>query len=638
MTRQDGAEQLYDVVIARDLKVTARDGVRLSVDIYRPARDGEALPGPFPAIVTRSPYDTRSGKGPSGQATNGEFFARRGYLYVVQDARGRFESEGDFVLLNQDGEDGYDVIEWLAGRPYCDGMIGTQGSSLRAWNQNATALLRPPHLRAMWVIQGGSNGLKTALRHNGAFELRWLSWAVTNAIHAQEAHADPAIQTAIVRNAEKMYDWLCALPWSEGNSPLAPIPSWEKWALDLYRNGDDGPFWQNPSRNFEPYRDQSADIPTVYSGAWYDSYARASIENFLAMDARIDGQYLIMGGGVHGGPNFDNRMAGLVDLGERAPIRGNIAESRKHHMLDFFDRYLKGDETAWRDQPKVRYFRMGGDGTRNDADQLVHGGCWMTAAQWPPAETIPQDWFLHGGGALAPQQAGGDGGESSGFTFDPAHPMPTVAGNVSSMTQNLPPFARMMRTGDPISLRQSIVLQGASDQRTHEGMFADPPFGDLADRADVLSFTTEPFAEAFEITGQPEVELFVSSDAPDTDIFCMLLDLYPEEGTWPDGYRLNLCDSIFRLRYRDGYDRPALLEPHKVVRVRFPLYPTSNLFQPGHRLQLLVSSSSFPRFDINPNTGEAIGRHTHLRKASNVIHHNPAYPSRLILPVFAGQA
>lgn len=623
--------QPFDVVIARSVKVTARDGVRLSVDIYRPARDGEPLPGPFPAVVTRSPYDTRSGKGPSGQAGNGEYFAKRGYLYVVQDARGRFESEGDFVLLDQDGEDGYDVIEWLSAQTFCNGMIGTQGSSLRAWNQNATALLQPPHLKAMWVNQGGSNGLISALRHNGAFEMRWFSWAVTNGIHAQESHADPAIQAAMIRNAESMYDWFCRLPWSEGNSPLSPLPKWEKWALDLYRQGDDGPFWRNPSRNFEPYRDRSAKIPTVYAGAWYDSYARASIDNFLAMNSRADEQYLLMGAGVHGGPNFDNRMTGQVDMGPGATIKGNLERDRKHMMLRFFDRFLRGDMTAWVDQPRVRYFRMGGAGNKNAAGQLVHGGRWVSADQWPPSGVEVQDWFLQPDAALLPALPAESA--PSRLTYDPAHPLPTVAGNVSSMTQNLPPFARMMRTGDPISLRQSIVLQGAADQVTHAGMFAEPPYGDLADRPDTLVFTSPAFEAETEVTGSPEVEIFLSSDAPDTDIYVMLQDLYPPSDDWPDGYRLNLCDSLFRVRYRQGFDRPMMMGAGEVVRLRFPLYPISNAFQPGHRLRMLISSSCFPRFDPNPNTGEALGRHTHTRIAVNAVHHDPAHPSRLILPI-----
>lgn len=624
-------DDLYDVALFRGMKCVARDGVKLSVDVYCPAKDGKVLPGPFPAILTRSPYDTRSGKGPSSQAGNAEFFTRRGYVYAVQDARGRFESEGDFTLLDNEGPDGFDVIEWLAGLEFCDGNIGTQGSSLRAWNQNAAALENPPHLKAMWINQGGSNGLTSALRHNGAFEMRWMAWAVTNGIHAHEAQADAQVQAQMIDNAEHMLDWMRNTPWREGHSPVSPLPKWEAWALDLYRNGDDGPFWQNASRNFEPYRDRSADVPTMYAGAWYDSYARASIENFLAMDARIGDQYLMMGAGVHGGPNFDKPMAGDVDMGPGAPIKGNLARDRRHMMLDFFDRFLKGKPEAFRDQPKVRYLRMGGDGSRNPAGKLRHGGAWQSGAVWPPEGSSPVPYFLGAGGRLAPEPA--DVETTSSFTFDPANPMPTVAGNVSSMTQNLPPFPRMMRTGDPITLRHSIVMQGAADQVTHEGMAADPPYGDLAERPDTLSFETEAFDSPTEITGHPEVDLHISSDAPDTDIFCMLQEIYPTGEDWPEGYRLNLCDSIFRLRYRDGFDQPRMMEPGEVVRLRFALYPVSNLIQAGHRLRLLVSSSSFPRFDVNPNTGEPLGRHTHLRKAVNTIHHSADHPSRLILPI-----
>lgn len=633
MTNPSSTEAPYDVTIARSVKCLARDGVKLSVDIYRPARDGEALPGPFPAIVTRSPYDTRSGKGPSGQAKNGEYFARRGYLYVVQDARGRFESEGDFVLLDsKEGEDGHDVIEWLAALPYCNGMIGTQGSSLRAWNQSATAIQRPPHLKAMWVNQAGSNAFMHALRHHGTLELRWLAWLMTNSIHSKEAHADSALQAELVRNSERMYEWLTRLPWSEGKSPLSSLPKWEKLALEYYRNADFSDYWLNPTLNFEAYRDQTADIPTVYSGAWYDSYPRATIKNFIDLEGRLSHQYLLMGAGVHGGPNLDNPLVGNVDMGPTAPIKGNLAKDRMELMLRFFDRFLKGDESAWADRPRVQYFRMGGNGSRNAAGRLVHGGEWRADEQWPPRGVASEDWYLQADGSLSTKLPAAS--EPSRFTFDPAKPMPTVASNVSSMTQNLPPFPRMMRTGDPISLRESLVLQGAADQVTHPGVHgAEAPFGDLADRNDVLSFVTQPFDEDFEVTGNPEVEIYLSSDAPDTDIFVHLQDVYPQSEAWPDGYRMNLCESIFRVRYRDGFERPILMKPGEVVKVRFELYPTANVFNAGHRLRVLVSSSSFPRFDVNPNTGDPVGRHTHMRKAVNAIHHDPQHPSKVILPV-----
>lgn len=632
MANVDSKADLYDVVIARDVKVAARDGVALSLDIYRPARNGEALPGPFPAIMTRSPYDTRSGKGPSGQAHNGEYFARRGYLYVVQDVRGRFESAGEFTLLSEhEGPDGYDVIEWLAAQPFSNGMIGTQGSSLRSWNQTATSLMRPPHLKAMWANQSGSNGFMHALRHHGTLELRWLAWLMTNSIHSQEAHADPVLQAKLVRNSEKMYEWFTRLPWSEGNSPLAPLPSWEKQALDFYRNADFSDFWMNPTLNFEAHSKDAADVPTVYSGAWYDSYPRATLEMFEDLSKRFSNQYLLMGPGVHGGPNLDNPLVGNVDMGPAGVIKGNLATNRLEMMLEFFDHFLKGKDNGWAERPKVQYFHMGGNGSKSDAGRLVHGGEWKSADQWPPLGVRAQDWFLHGDGSLSTKP---DTTAPSSFTFDPAKPMPTIASNVSSMTQNLPPFPRMMRTGDPITLRESLVLQGAADQVTNAGVHgAEAPYGDLADRDDVLAFTTEAFDQDFDVVGCPEVEIFLTSDAPDTDIFVQLQDVYPANETWPEGYRMNLCESIFRVRYRDSFEKPTMMKAGEVVKVRFTLYPTSNSFKAGHRMRVLVSSSSFPRFDVNPNTGEPIGYHTHTRKAVNSIHHDAKHPSRIILPI-----
>jgi putative CocE/NonD family hydrolase len=189
----------------------------------------------------------------------------------------------------------------------------------------------------------------------------------------------------------------------------------------------------------------------------------------------------------------------------------------------------------------------------------------------------------------------------------------------------------------PITLMRVITIQGGADQRTRDDLFGcEPPYGALGDRGDTLAFTTTPLDAPLEVTGPVSVTLHVSSDAPDTDVFAMLLDLYPPSDEWPDGYALNICDGIMRLRYREGMEQPQPLEPGHVYEVTFRLYPTSNLFAAGHRLQLLLGASSFPRFDVNPNTGEPIGRETHRRIAHNTIHHSATYPSRLTLPVIDG--
>ena len=189
------------------------------------------------------------------------------------------------------------------------------------------------------------------------------------------------------------------------------------------------------------------------------------------------------------------------------------------------------------------------------------------------------------------------------------------------------------RMPDAATLRRSIVIQGAADQVARLDLHCEPPHGPLADRLDVLVFETEPLDQPIEVTGPVNVSLFVSCDAPDTDLFAMLLDIYPHTATWPTGYRMNVCDGIMRLRYREGMDKPKLLTPGDIVEVSFPLYPTSNVFDVGHRIQLMLSGASFPRFDVNPNTGEAIGKNTGKRKATITIHHSVDHPSTMVLPV-----
>ncbi|XVQ06362.1 CocE/NonD family hydrolase [Spirillospora sp. CA-255316] len=620
----------HAVLVARKLMMTARDGVRLATDIYRPASaDGEPLPGPFPAIVVRSPYNTRSG-GPSSQSANGEFFASRGYLYVVQDCRGRYASGGDFTLLDNEGPDGYDTVEWVAALPYCDGNVGTQGTSLRAWNQNATALLRPPHLRCMWINQGGWNGARSALRHHGALELRWLTWAVVNGTNAPGLDAEG--QAELVRQGERIYEWLRALPWTPGNSPLAVLPDYERWALDLYTHGDEDAFWDNPSRNFERYADESADVPTMYAGSWYDAYSAATVEKFKTLSARLAHQSLIMAPGIHGGPNFDRRMAGEVDMGEHAPLRGNLGRDRLHMMLRFYDRWLRGIDNGADEEPAVRYFVMGGGGgARNGSGRLVHGGSWRTAAAWPSHEPVP--YFLHTGGLLSPEPPAGTDA-SSVLRYDPADPLPTIAGNVSSLHELLPWPDRGLAKPAPDTLKRSLVIQGAADQVTRPDMHQDPPYGrPLSDREDVLAFATAPLTAPVEVTGTVTARLLLSTDVPDTDLFVMLLDLYPASEEWPDGYRLNIADGLLRVRYRHGLDKPTLLEPGEIAEAVVTIAPTANLFDAGHRIGIWISSSSFPRFDPNPNTGEPIGRHTRTRVARTRVHHDARYPSSVSLPL-----
>ena len=621
----------YGAILVRDAGMKARDGTFLATDVWRPALDGEPLPGPFPAVLMRTPYD----KSLKATAESfGEFWARHGYLGVIQDVRGRFASEGEFYLLAYEGPDGYDAVEWVASLPYCDGSVGTHGTSYPGWVQTALALERPPHLRAMWVNQGGSNGNVTALRHHGALELRWLTWAVSHGITSPEAQRDPALQRELIQNTIEMGDWLRALPWSEGKSPVASLPSYERWALDLYLHADEDDYWRTMrGLNFEPHLDEHADVPVMYSGGWYDSYTRATTDLYRWMSERIGHQHLLMGPWTHNWLALDRRWSGEVDLGPEAAIAGNLAETRNHLALRWFDRWLRGVENEYATDPPVKLFVMGGgSGERTPEGRLLHGGTWRDEPAWPLERATPTDAYFHPGGLLSPDPPYEDGGSST-LRFDPDDPMPTISANTSSLNEIVPTPPRVALPS-PITLMRVMTIQGGADQRTRPDLFGcEPPYGRLGERGDTLTFTSLPLQAPLEVTGPVSVTLHVSSDAPDTDLFAMLLDIHPPSDEWPDGYHLNICDGIMRLRYREGMDRPRLMVPGQVYEVAFNLYPASNFFAEGHQIQVLIGSSSFPRFDVNPNTGEPAGQHTSTRVARNTIHHSAAHPSRITLPV-----
>ncbi len=623
----------YDVVIQRNRRAPMRDGVALATDVYLPARDGVALDRPLPTLLTRTPYDKL------GFAADAEWWARRGYARVIQDVRGRFASEGDFYLLKNEAEDGYDTIEWLAEQSWSTGKVGTVGTSYMGWVQSAAAALNPPHLAAMWVNQGAFNGLTSSLRQGGALELRWLAWAFWNAPVSPEAARDPVLYAALDQAAVDLRGYLGRLPWRPGDTPLSLTQDYERWARDLLTLArEDDWLWQLPSMNFERFVGQTADVPTVYSGGWYDSYTRATCESFMAFSAAMTSpQYLLMGPWTHGEAPLDRTWSGDVDLGPSAPIAGNLAATRLDLQRQFFDHALTGADSGWGEMPPVKMFVMGGgSGRRIASGRIDHGGRWRDQTAWPPAGAAAVDWFLQPGGGLSHDAAAEDGGMSS-YLFDPERPVPSISANVSSLREFAPEDPTLkQQIWPPTQRSRELILPGGADQRTRpDVMGAEPPYLPTASRADVLSFRSEPLADPVEAIGPVTVRLWVSTDAPDTDFTAALLDCYPPSSDYPEGYALRLTDSIKRLRFRNGYDREEFVSPADVVELSIELYPTSNVFQAGHRIGVEISSSNYPRFDVNPNTGEPIGRQTHTRTALNTVHHNAEHASRLELSVLA---
>jgi predicted acyl esterase len=276
----------------------------------------------------------------------------------------------------------------------------------------------------------------------------------------------------------------------------------------------------------------------------------------------------------------------------------------------------------------------GGSGRRDGQGRLEHGGRWRAEAEWPPARARSTAYYLHASGGLS-QEAPGPDEPPARYAFDPGHPVPTISGNVASFYEHLPvPEGIHPSMSPPRSRMRSIVLMGASHQQERPGVVGcRPPYPLLAARPDVLVFQTPPLAEPVEVTGPIVVRLWVSSSAPDTDFTAKLVDVHPPNEDYVDGYHMNLADGIQRARYRDGYDRPRFLSPGEVYEVTIMLGPTSNLFGAGHRIRVDIASSNFPRFDVNPNTGEPVGRHTHTAVAHNTVYLDARRPSHIILPI-----
>jgi uncharacterized protein len=617
----------YDVAASFDRRVEARDGVSLATDVYRPAdpETGDPIEEPMPALLERTPYDKRARERVENA---GRYYARRGYVVALQDVRGRYASDGEFYLLKNEAEDGADTVEWLVEQPYCDGQVGTMGTSYMAWVQSALATQDPKGLAAMFVNQGAANAWEATLRHNGAFELRWLTWALTlGAPGAQRALSDTDLRRKLA--ATDTRDVLAEGPVIEGQSPLASLPNYERYVFDFATSDGESEFWDSPSLNFARHYDSMADVPTVYSGSWYDSYAKATVDNFAALSERNESdQFLIMGPWTHGGQSTWTRtFSGETDFGEAASV--DYLETR----LRFFDHYLKGEET-WADQPPVRYFRMGtGDGSLAPGGRLAHGGEWDSGEAWPLPDTEFETYYAHGDGTLSTDRPD-DESSSTTYEFDPRDPVPTIGGNCSSY-YTLEPGGESIEEL-PLADRRTVSItgRGGHDQRTRPETFgAEPPYGPLEGRSDVVTFRTARLEEPVEITGPIRVVVEGSTDGPDTDFTAKLIDEYPPSSEFPEGFALNLSDSICRGRYR-GYRRKAdLLESGEIYEFPMEPYPTANRFESGHRIRLDVSSSNYPRFDVNPNTGGPLYGDREYRVATNRVYHERAHATRIELPV-----
>jgi predicted acyl esterase len=454
------------------------------------------------------------------------------------------------------------------------------------------------------------------LRQGGALDVFYLSYMVMMAGDGKEAAADPSVKQALY--GMRFEEWLARWPLQPGRSPLALAPSYEDLSFEFIRRECLDDFWLQPSLAPAAHAGQWPDVPTLYVCGWYDHYAYAHPDTLVFTKLTQQGyanQYVIFGPWTHGDVG---RKIGETTFGEASCLGAKFPS----YELVWFDRWLKGSDDGGLYPARVQYFVMGGgSGTKTDDGLLDHGGEWATAAAWPPPVSRQEELHLHAAGRLD-AAVPADGPEATSYRADPDHPVPSSTG-VCYTTSRLPQGGT-----------RRISTNGAWNQVEGPHLCGcEAPFLPLAARDDVLVFETAPLEEDLLVVGHPTLELWVCSDAPDTDFVAKLVDVYPTSPDYPGGFALAVSEGVQRAKFRHGFERAELLTPGEVVLVRVLLRPLANRFVRGHRLRLDVCSSSWPHFDVNTHTGRNPSADHERRVAINTVCHSRAYPSRLLLPI-----
>ncbi len=604
----------YDVATLHDVMVPMRDGVRLATDIWLPARDGALLAGPWPVVLERTPYNKTRGP---GNTPDGAFWASRGYVFVAQDCRGRWKSEGEFISYPSEGDDGVDTMAWIMTQPWCNQRIAVTGSSYYASTAQAILCRNPPGLVAAVIRVGAGDYHEDGAWYGGAFLLTHnINYALGLAALGQEAVADRRVAAAFEKALEpaEAFHLMQRSPLPEGGSVMALAPSYDAWYQEWQRHELYDAFWKQDGYRFD-YQ-AAADVPVLLIGTWYDAFLGGMLDAFTGYaQGKSSPVHMIMGGGFHSSVYTMSTVAGDVDMGPAMPIAVPAA------IAQWFDQHVKGIDRGLAGGHVFHAFRIeGGSGAKTPDGFLHAGGSWQAFDAWPPRDARPTR--LHLGADLTLAEATPAEGSLS-YDHDPRDPVPSVGGNVSSGNRT--------------------ILAGPYDQRGDSGLAQCRDTRLLSERPDILVFQTEPLEHDTEIAGPISVTLFVSSSAVDTDFAAKLIDQYPPGPDYPHGYAMNIQDGIVRARLRGftqagpGYrriyaHREEPLVPGEIVPLTIELWSSRVLLRAGHRIRLDISSSSFPRFDVNPNTGERFAeRRLPPVVARNTIHVGPAHPSHVEL-------
>jgi putative CocE/NonD family hydrolase len=544
------------------IKQRMRDGVKLSADIFRPDAKGK-----FPVILTRTPYRTVEGF-QDNQNDEARFFAQHGYVYIIQDCRGKNDSEGVYrPFLDDDRVDGYDTIVWAGKQSWSNGTVGTVGASYAAWNQWQAATLKPPGLKAMVCTVALPDPVLNVPYQNGALVLWMSEWMAL-------IEGRRNTKTTSVNDARKNF-WHLPLKTTDEEFGRKDSRIWQEWVA--HPSADS--YWRSAF-----YQDKldRVRLPVLHISGWYDDDIIGTHINYLAMTDRSrdeetrESQKLIIGPWQH--TVNARRKLGEVDFGESALV--DLRETK----LRWFDHWLKGVDNGIDKEPLVDIFTTG----RNS---------WNRTSRWPYPDAKPTVYYLHSKGRANTQN--GDGLLSTmkpasepedSYAYDPSDPAPNIDDD-----------------GNP--------AEGPFDQRPVER------------RDDVLVYSTPVLDKEVEVSGRITVSLFASTSARDTDFWAQVTDVYPS------GFSMHLTEGIIRGRYRKSLEKAELLRPGEVYEFSIDLWIISNAFQKGHRVRLDISSSSFPKYDRNPNTGNAFGQDAKLLVAKQRVFHDRTHPSSVTLPI-----
>lgn len=601
--QKDILQELNEIaIIDQKVMMPMRDGIRLATDIYRPKTDN-----PVPIIFSRTPYNFNSwvdGEESNRTAERAYEAVKRGYAYVVQNERGRYFSEGEWDILGVPLTDGYDAFSWMKDQPWSNGKIGTLGcSSTAEWQMAVAALDHPSH--AAMVPQGYGAGVgrigdyyeQGNWYRGGAEQLLFFSW-LYGVEHDKFKPRIPAgaTQEDLIR-ISRFYDLAPENPSVDMAEALKHLPIQDilknmhgkKEVFDkMVRRTPNHKDWYTGGL----YHDNmDFGVPSFWFASWYDVSISPNLALFNhvrknAKDQEIrDNQYLVIAPTLH---CAYTRATENTVVGER-----NVGDARLNYdeqIYAWFDLWLKGEQNNFKENtPRVQYYTMGSN-------------TWQSANEWPPATTKLETYFLNSNGSA--NSLYGDGNLTTAkpkqdipdsFTYDPMNPVKSYGGNVCC-------------TGN-------AVQGGAFDQQQMET------------RNDILVYTTDVLSEGVEVSGFIESTLYVSSDAKDTDFTIKLLDVYP------DGTAYNLDETIQRVRYREGYEKEVFMQKGKVYKVDLTPMSTSNYFKKGHRIRIEISSSNFPRFARNLNTGGNNFDESKGVIANNKVHHSEKYPSQIRLPI-----